>query len=98
MEEFYDMEINIYEKQNAVFFSVSEDKDEYLMNFDNLVKLAKKAILSKEEKSIKINAEKELALYKSTIDTILQDILKDEELLTLLKENDGLKMTPIENE
>ena len=84
------MEIKIYEKEKNIYFSNNEN--EYLMNFDNLVVLAKAVIDTKKsdsESEFNIKCDNALELYKTTINKLINDILTDEELLDLLNQEAG---------
>lgn len=85
------MEIEIFENNKTVFFSIDDKK--YLMNFDNLVNLAKQVIEMDNDEKVKIKCDdSQLELYKTTVDKLLQDVSSDEELIELLEKNQKNKI------
>lgn len=85
------MEIEIFENNKTVFFSI--DDKEYLMNFDNLVNLAKQVIEMDNDEKVNIKCDdSQLELYKTTVDKLLQDVSSDEELIELLEKNQKNKI------
>ncbi|WP_317313843.1 hypothetical protein [Absicoccus porci] len=85
------MEIKIFEKDKKVFFSI--DDKEFLMNFDNLVDLAKYTIEMDNDEKVNIKCDdSKLELYKTTVDKLLQDVSSDEELIELLGKNQKNKI------
>lgn len=85
------MEIEIFENNKTVFFSI--DEKEYLMNFDNLVNLAKQVIEMDNDEKVNIKCDdSQLELYKTTVDKLLQDVSSDEELIELLEKNQKNKI------
>lgn len=85
------MEIEIFENNKTVFFSIDDKK--YLMNFDNLVNLAKQVIEMDNDEKVNIKCDdSQLELYKTTVDKLLQDVSSDEELIELLEKNQKNKI------
>jgi hypothetical protein len=81
------MKIEIFKKEHDenIYFSYEDCKDN-ILNFDNLKELSKLILEKKKNKeSIKfeIDADKELSLYKSTVEEIVNSIDEDKELLNL---------------
>ena len=90
MEENLIMKIEIYKKANDenVYFSYLDEKD-IVLNFDNLKNLSQLFLEKKkkeEDLSYEVSAATELALYKSTVEDVLNEICNDEDLFQLYKD------------
>lgn len=83
------MEIKIFKDKDNIYFKVNSEDDK-LMNFDNLVELSETIIKENfEEDSFESNIncnDSSLKLYESTIETLINSLLSDTELLELLRD------------
>ena len=85
------MKIEIYKKENDenIYCSYEGNKD-IILNFENIKTLAKLFLdrkISGEDTSYEVNSSTELILYKNNIDDIIKNLLEDEQLINLYKEN-----------
>ena len=88
------MKIDILKEKEIVMFVIN-DSDKYIMNFENLVTLAKLIVENREDK-LDLEGEESLGLYKETITDLYDSIVQDSGFLELIdsdnKETDEFRI------
>ena len=87
------MEIKIFKEDNdeRIYYSL-DGTEKAVLNFENIKLIAKLFIEKKINNSnltYTINCKDGLDIYKSTLDQVIQSIIKDDELANLYKEHNN---------